>query len=234
MLKQLTPHVYVIPSRFGYVNMYLIINSEQLTLIDTGLAGDADLIENVLQEAGYTWEHVQHILITHAHPDHIGALAAVQQRTNAHTYVHRLDAPVTRGEDAQVLANPDSLSGLDKFMYSMVSNAPQTQPARVDTGLQDGDTLDAIINGLQVVRLAGHSYGQVGYYLPDEGILIAGDVVMNLPFGITKPFRFVSPDWDAVHESIQRVIDLNPQILALGHGAPIQGNVATCLQKFVH
>jgi glyoxylase-like metal-dependent hydrolase (beta-lactamase superfamily II) len=232
-MQQISEHVYAI-HRFGaMLNMYLIANGDSLTLIDTGI-GDSDVkaIESALASKGWSLQNIKHILITHAHPDHIGGLAAIQKRVNAHTYVHRLDANVTRGERGQVFAPMEELNFLWRTMASLMAKV-QIAPARVDTEFQDADEFPQIIEGLKVIHLPGHSYGHSAFWLEKEGVLIAGDVMMNLPWGAAFPVRAPSVDWAGVKTSIAKVADLNPSVLLLGHGKPIKGNVREVASKLL-
>lgn len=224
-MQQISEHVYGILKFGALLNMYLIANGDSLTLVDTALGeGDVKTVEDALATKGWTLANIKHILITHAHPDHIGGLAAFQKRVNAHTYVHRLDAPVVRGEKGQQIAPLEELNFFWRMVAPSMANV-QIPPARVDTELQDGDELPQIIEGLKVIHLMGHSYGHSGFWLEKEGILIAGDVMMNLPWGLSFPVRAPSVDWAGVKDSVKKVAELNPKFLALGHGKIIEGNV---------
>lgn len=56
--------------RFVYV---YLIEGARLVLIDTGVAGAETVIEARIRELGRTVSDLEVILLTHAHPDHIGA-----------------------------------------------------------------------------------------------------------------------------------------------------------------
>lgn len=235
-MQKLTENVYGILTKFGYLNQYVIENDGVLTVVDMLLGvSDVDNLERELQTRGWSLDDVKHMLITHAHPDHIGGLPEFQRRSNATTYAHRIDAMVIRGEAESAIANPDELSGLSRFMYRQMAQSQnrQIEPARVDVDLSDGDVLDTILEGLQVVHLPGHSHGQVGYYVPQQKLLIGGDVMMRLFGSLRMPLRIVSPDWTAVKQSIRRVADMDVEILCLGHGKPIY-NANPIIQNFAN
>src|SRR5688572_18684977 len=138
-MHQISEHVYGILTRGQFLNMYLIANGDNLTLIDTALGdGDINTVEKELAKHGWTLNNIKHILITHAHPDHIGGLAAAQKRVNAHTYVHRLDAAVVRGASGQVIAPLNELNFMWRMIAPMMAST-KMPPARVDTEFQDGE-----------------------------------------------------------------------------------------------
>lgn len=233
MLK-IQEHLYGILTYGGYLNYYVIASGDALAVIDIGLGkGDVNRLERELAAHNWSLEQVQYILITHAHPDHIGGLAELQRRCNAHTCAGRLDAPVVRGDQISPTANLSELSWFLRPIARAMANTPPRAPARVDRELSDGDTLDEVLPGLQVVGLPGHSYGQVGYWLPESRTLIGGDVMMRMPWRLTMPLRAPSPDWGEVKRSIFKVAGMNVETLCLGHGRPIIGGAAAHIQKLV-
>jgi glyoxylase-like metal-dependent hydrolase (beta-lactamase superfamily II) len=224
-MLQITENIYGIMTKMQYMNYYLIENNGVLSVIDIGInAADVDTLERELQSKGWSLAQVKHILITHAHFDHIGGLATLQARTDAQTCVHHLDADVVRGTQKIVFEKPENLGFLDRLMLPIIVNQ-KVEPAQVDIELHGGEVLVDVLPGLEVIPLHGHSYGQCGFWLPDEKLLIGGDVMMNLPWGLSKPVRAASPDWDEALRSVRKVAELEPQVLCLGHGAILRGNI---------
>lgn len=231
-MQKLSEHVYGILTKFNLLNQYVIVNDDTLAVVDMMLnESDVDNLEKELATQGWSLDDVTHLLITHAHPDHIGGLYAFQERSNATTYAHRIDAQVIRGEADSATADPAELGWVNRLILNMMGDNSPENPSRVDVDLGDGDTLDHILAGLQVVHLPGHSHGQVGYYLPQDKLLIGGDVMMRFGGSLRMPLRAVSPDWTAVKQSIRRVADLDVEILCLGHGKPLY-NANPIIQAF--
>lgn len=87
---------------------YLLEDEDGLTLIDTSIGSAGDKILSQLKAAGHQAQDVKRIVITHAHPDHIGGLEVVQKATGAEIRCHELEKPVIEGEIAA--PRPPSMS----------------------------------------------------------------------------------------------------------------------------
>lgn len=230
-MKQLTPHIFGILTKGSFLNGYLIDNEGSLTLVDAGIPGFKKDVERALTILGKTMADIQRIFITHAHPDHVGDLPAIQAVSNATTYAHRLDAQVMRGESPMGYPEVAELGWFSRFMLKQMKGTSLTV-TRVDIEVDDNQVLDEILPGAMVIHLPGHSYGQVGLYLPTDNALIGGDVMMRFPWGLGMPLRPASPDWDAVRVSIQRAATLPVENLMLGHGSPLLGGAQKAMQTF--
>ncbi|SKB87695.1 Glyoxylase, beta-lactamase superfamily II [Arthrobacter sp. 49Tsu3.1M3] len=63
------------------VRCFLVPHTEGLLLIDTGLNGKADAIGAALDRVGAAWSDITDVVLTHWHPDHVGGLGEVVERS---------------------------------------------------------------------------------------------------------------------------------------------------------
>lgn len=78
----------------GFVSAYVLVRDGEAVLVDTGVAGSAPAIEEVLAAAGTGWGDLGHVVLTHLHPDHVGSLPAVLDAAAAATgYAGAADIP---------------------------------------------------------------------------------------------------------------------------------------------
>jgi glyoxylase-like metal-dependent hydrolase (beta-lactamase superfamily II) len=69
----------------GFVSAYVLVRGSQAAVVDTGVAGSAQAIGQVLDAAGPGWAGVRHVILTHHHPDHAGSAGEVLGRATAAT-----------------------------------------------------------------------------------------------------------------------------------------------------
>jgi glyoxylase-like metal-dependent hydrolase (beta-lactamase superfamily II) len=217
-MKQIIPNVHYITGLLAG-RVYVLQDPDGVTLIDASISGTANKILGQLEVAGHKPSDVKRILITHAHPDHVGSLPELKQRTGAQVIVSALDTPVAEGKQS-IARRPSGLRPPNTF----VKGTP------VDRQVSDGDTIDAL-GGLQVLLTPGHSPGHVTFWQPQKKIAFIGDVLFHV-FGVRLPPGFLTTDMDEDKRSIRKVANLNPDIVCFGHGDPVTQNTAQILNDF--
>lgn len=145
---------------------------------------------------------VKHVLLTHAHFDHIGGVGAVVERTGAKIWVHELEKAW--------LADPR----LNLSADSAVTSEPVVAPP-ADFTWQGGEELDLIGRRIIVLHTPGHSPGHVSLLLGD--VLFGGDALFAGSVGRTD---LPGGDPDQLFTSIrERLLTLPDSTRVLpGHG----------------
>lgn len=85
--------------------------------------------------------------------------------------------------------------------------------------VNDGDVLP-ILGGLHILHTPGHTLGSICLFLPEERVLIAGDVLANR-FVLGLPSKAFTVDMEQEINSIKRLANLDFDIICFGHGAAI-------------
>lgn len=85
--QQVAPGVYRYAD--GLVNWYLLEEEGELTLVDAGWPRSWPNVEAAIGGLGHSVSDVSAIVLTHAHPDHLGAAEPARKATGAPVYVHR-------------------------------------------------------------------------------------------------------------------------------------------------
>ncbi len=184
-------------------NTYVIKN-EITVLIDPGLENYLGLRLEEMQEDGISAKDIDLIVITHLHPDHCDATAALKEVSGAKVALHpsQLEYLDTMAEDALRFLGVEAKT--KKFDVDFV----------FDERLSLGNT------ELKILHTPGHSPGSICFYASDKKILICGDLVFDKSVGRTDlPFG----NKEELKSSINTVSALDTELLLPGHGAIIEG-----------
>jgi len=175
-------------------NCYIVgsESTKEGIIIDPG--ADAIDILATVEKAGLT---IKLIILTHRHPDHVGAAAQVKQMTEAELATHV--------ECARYL--PQSSSYVYEPPYQ---GAPK--PERI---LNDGDGIN--IGGLHFTVLHTPGHTPCGISIYGEGHVFTGDTLFN--YGIGR-YDLIDGDYDQLMNGIKtKLLTLPPEtIVHPGHG----------------
>ncbi len=164
-----------IPFPLRTVNVYALVGRDGWALIDAGIGvPDARAaFQRGLERAGLKLTHLQAIVLTHHHPDHIGLSGELQEQTGAAVYMHPLDEAVLHINWSGSL--PERFSRISSFFVR--HGLPQTElwyskvdPAemRMMISVPPHEAITALEDGREI-ELAGERYKIFGY----QGILMA-------------------------------------------------------------
>jgi glyoxylase-like metal-dependent hydrolase (beta-lactamase superfamily II) len=198
---------------------YLWRDGDEVTLVDTGPAGSADVIAAALADLGLDRDAVVRIVLTHFHDDHAGSAAAVRAWSGAEVVAHAAEAPVVRGEVPGPF--PDLLPAERELLAQVAAGMPPAPPCPVDREVHEGDVL-AFGGGAHVLHAPGHTDGSIGVHLPGPRVLFTGDTVAEHAGGaLLGPFNL---DRRRAADSFRRLVALDVDLALVGHGEPIPGS----------
>ena len=225
-----------LPTRPGHVHSYLLPGEDGWTLVDTGI-GLPDAKERWAAELDGI--EVVRILVTHFHPDHVGAAADVAELTGATVHQGGLDYEQCR----MVWGNPEWPERIaawflshgvprpdaEELIRSGSVYAPYIRYQPDPTIVSAGQHLD----GWELVDAPGHADGQL--CLIRDGILVSADHLLGRisPTVGLWPESRPDPLGDFVH-SLERTIELAPRLALPGHGEPIEDPVGRAHELIEH
>lgn len=206
------------------VNVYLIEESGQVTIVDAGMPSYYNLLPAALAEMGRSLTDVRAIVLTHGHSDHIGFAERARREQSWPVSVHELDAALARGE----VPNPAKGSGTSTRLGPILGFAwfglrhgalRQLHLGEVST-FGDGATLD-VPGSPRVIHLPGHTPGSAALVLADRSAVLIGDALAT--YAVTNGERGpqIAPytaDRERALTSLSRLEGLDAQHVLPGHG----------------
>ncbi|WP_066943157.1 MBL fold metallo-hydrolase [Streptomyces lushanensis] len=197
---------------------YLLRRGSDAVLVDTGIAGQGDVITEALRGWGLDRESLTHVVLTHWHPDHAGSAAELAAWPNVRIWAHRGDAPIIRGDN---YGSFPALTHAEEGLYAHIAGTiPDAAPSRVDRELDDDEILDEI--DARVLSTPGHTDGSIALHFPNEAVLFTGDIATEHQGQVVLgPFNH---DRALARESFRRFADIDVDTVCFGHGQPLRGD----------
>src|SRR5262249_55776317 len=147
------------------------------------------------------------VILSHHHPDHIGAANVLAKRYHLAIWSHPRTAELLAGK-----------VGVQRFIHD---------GERIDLGTApDGGAWH-----LEAIHTPGHASGHLAFYEPPYRLLFAGDMVSTLSSVVIAP-----PDGDlAVYlDSLKRLQQCDAGLLLPSHGSPVVRPAAVLEEAIAH
>jgi glyoxylase-like metal-dependent hydrolase (beta-lactamase superfamily II) len=233
-IQQVADGVY----RLGtdWVGWYLYDVDDEIAVIDCGFPGYHDQLPDALTELGRSLDSVTAVVLTHYHPDHVGAAERIQAGTGAVVYVPAGDeAGVRSGKVPMPSGMASSLwrPRMIRYMTHAARNgATKVNPVAEFRTYEDGEVL-AGTGGLRTVHTPGHTAGHCSLIAERAGVLFAGDALatLNLLSGESGPHLMpFNEDARKARESLSRLEQLSAGVILVGHGDPFDGTPSEAVE----
>jgi glyoxylase-like metal-dependent hydrolase (beta-lactamase superfamily II) len=220
--------------RLGIVNVVFIgaPNAGSWLLVDAGIGGTAEFIRNAAEERFGEHARPAAIIMTHGHFDHAGALEALAEDWEVPIYAHELELPYLNGTASYPPPDPKVGGGIMAWMASLYPRGPYD----VSRWLQPLPSNGSIprFPDCEWLHVPGHTPGQIALWRERDRTLLAADaftttrqesayaVAMQDP-EMHGPPMYYTQDWDEARASVQRLAQLEPELVITGHGLAMHG-----------
>lgn len=234
-LKMLMP-----PSSYwpASANVYIFEDNGGISLFDVGCGNPASIerIFAAIESLGWGSRPVRKIILSHAHPDHSGAMGLLSSRIKA-------EEIILHHEDLPYALNPERLmSAFDIPLCRRLSARTGETDLRTGKGphfqlleffeaagcpmsgfeptitVTEDDTISVGNYSLRVIHTPGHAPGHMSLYDAGKRILLAGDIIGEM-------LAWYSPSSGGVKgylESLEKVEPLDVKLALPSHGGVIE------------
>ncbi len=241
MIDQILPDLFRItlpmPFRLRHVHIHVLVNDGRVTLFDTGMniPETYTVLDEALSKLGKTTKDIDRIFLTHFHADHCGIAGGIQKLSGALVYLSATDEKRlqynNRHEELAERARHFYLrqglpqKALETLIKLLAAFRKATLPFQVDNRLEPRSRHNLGNRTLEVIPAPGHTSGQMCFYFPKEGILLAGDHVLPDITPNLSPDIFnleYRPLRSFLH-SLASIRDLPVEMVYPAHGEPFPG-----------
>lgn len=187
-----------------------VIQGEITVLIDPGHSRHLNRLFDQMEEDGVSPEKIALVIATHSHPDHFEGLEAFLGKP--------IKIAMSQEEERYLLES-------GRHLFEMMR---QPMPKfRIDFYLKEGEFHlgKEIFN---IYQTPGHSPGSLSIHWLERKVLFTGDVIFYGGIGRTD---FLEGNSKLLKESIERLSNLDTEILLPGHGEMVMGREVV-LQNF--
>ncbi|MHB9150121.1 MAG: MBL fold metallo-hydrolase [Thermoleophilia bacterium] len=223
------------PFRTESTNTY-VLKGDQVCLVDTGVNTPRtwDELCAGLASLGLTPDDIETVVVSHAHIDHDGLahrFSHAEVLVGAGDHHKLVDFPGHMRTLVEIVGVQMPLWGVPTALLDSLKNPLQDlleMSASVPWAASLGDrtVLEGFGPPFRVLQLAGHTEGGIGLYREHDGVLLAGDHVLERitpnPGLVTEhgPVRSGLRDYVA---SLAMLEDLDVSVVLPGHGRAFPG-----------
>jgi glyoxylase-like metal-dependent hydrolase (beta-lactamase superfamily II) len=219
-----------LPFPLDHVHTYAISGPDGWTVVDTGLAANAEARwAEALERLGRP--KVTRIVVTHYHPDHVGGTEALRRLTGAAEILqNRRDAELCH----HAFARPESAAELRRY-FTVLGMPPATveqslsgergvafAPPEPTSFLEEGDVLELASDVFEVLHLPGHADGHIALLGRRTGRMFGADVILRRITPNVATWHHTDPDPLARYlATLDRLEELRPAVVLPGHYADL-------------
>lgn len=206
-------------------NVLVIRDSDGAALVDVGCGREEVYLrlKDFLASCGLGIGDVHTVVLTHAHPDHMGAMLFLLEEISPRIFLHPVEIPLA--------ADPSQLNrtfDMDPpFRYGMV-DIPRERVDIIEyfrhlCPMASAEATDVLLPGeeiklgkftFQVINIPGHANGLVSLFEPESGILFAADAVG----GVTAWYSPSSGGLTGFLDGLEILAKLPATLLLPSHG----------------
>ena len=227
-VSKITPNVVRVRGDYkpsiGYPSCYIFFGDSEIAIIDTGTIDfPRKEVLRTIEKQGYdVQKHIKMIIVTHPHPDHIGALKWLKNKTKAEIAAFEGIEELLK-KPSKIFEKNFKVSKLSKLKLKTMNptfDYEELKGVDVDHPLEQGETIILGNYKLKVYHTGGHCLGHIVLYDLSNEMLFAGDEVLCHPQSPLKFFIDLTGSAEKREHALKVLNKLNPKYLLPAHDEP--------------
>ncbi len=211
----------------SHTNHVVIELGDAVVLVDVGsgnrFADSAGRMLENLEAAGIDYDSITHVVLTHAHPDHIWGI-----RDDFDEAIFPEAQYFMGAFEHDWWTTPDRVNMVSEGLQQLVAGAVNSLGAdylQLNT-VEDGFE---VVPGMTMISTPGHTLGHMSLHIESNGeqLIVLGDVARNAYIDFERPEWVGSPDMDPEQTvaTRKRILDMAAadRIAVLGYHFPFPG-----------
>ncbi len=241
-----------LPFRLNHVNIYLLADGDGWAMVDTGFGNEPTIAAwEALFDGPLKGKAISRVIVTHAHPDHVGQAGWIVQRFDCPFYMSQIE--YLQGVYHQNRRTEERLvnsrkffrrHGMDEEITAQLLGRGQEYlkktvplPAAYRR-LSNGGTLGVGKRNFRILTGAGHSPEQVMLFCAEDSLFLSADQVLskispNVSVWAHEPDENALGSYLASLKSLAGTLPDDVLVLP-GHGLPFYGVKARIAQLAEH
>jgi glyoxylase-like metal-dependent hydrolase (beta-lactamase superfamily II) len=223
----------------AYTNWYLVEDAGKVTIVDAGFPRSWGGLQSALSEIGRTPDDVEALLLTHAHPDHIGFAERARTEWHLPVYLHERDRSLSRHpfryETEHAVVKHVNRTTLRTAVAMGRMGVLLTKPLGDVRAFAEEEVLD-VPGSPQTIHTPGHTHGSASFHFPDRHAVIVGDALATVePYTGRRGPHLVSgaatADSVAAMASLAGIAETGARTVLVGHGPPWTGGAREAVER---
>lgn len=212
-------------------NWCLVREGSAVTLIDAAWPKDYPFVVDSLHQIGASPDQVEAVVLTHAHPDHVGVAERFRSEHDAAVHTHRAECGHAMGQYHEHVRTIDLVVRMWRpsvfaFALNAIGRGGSRTASVAEVEAFDDSPISVPGGRLTPVPTPGHTSGHSSFHLPDHGVVITGDALVNHNLLTDRPGPRLMPSIFSHNPSqAARSLDalslLDADVLLPGHGEPL-------------
>ena len=174
-----------LPFRLNHVNIYLIADGDGYAMVDTGIGNEATIAAwTALFDGALKGKNITRVIVTHAHPDHLGFARMASDIWNVPIWAHPDERPLARhpyryAHERSRLISPIAHPASIPVLATLIeAGALRVRPVTTLHLFSPGETLD-VPGRPTVLHTPGHTAGHCALYFAGRDTVISGDALVT-------------------------------------------------------